>query len=237
MSTKKLIPLEKRSLLGHCRVRIVFSLVLLSALVGCQSANLSDLSPREAASTVNDLRKQADDCLAVFERSRGRDLEALECYAEKNRLTTEIYSSPSLCPNCFYRYGLGLRYLGNYQVTLRGALERRLEETRGKEAEDVRAAISRADSRAKEYYAESNKIFGIYLSSPGFLERDVYRFLAEQHFELGNHEAAVRNLEKYIELVRADASSQALAELERLRRSYQAAWDRARLGEAVERTR
>ncbi|HLU48497.1 MAG TPA: hypothetical protein VK116_10445 [Planctomycetota bacterium] len=205
----------------------------LVVLAGCSTGQKVS-SERAAAANVARLRDEADDCFARFTRSRGSDLEALECFAEKHRQTIEIWSSPSLCPLCYLNYGFGLRLLGKYQYTLREKLQSDLERARASaDVTRLESAIAQADAKMKTYFRESNTILGLYLTAPGNLEPSVYLWLAQQHFELGEHEVAVRNMTSFIDLVRGSASPDELAGYERLRRTYQAAWNRAKLDSAV----
>jgi tetratricopeptide (TPR) repeat protein len=216
-----------RSIAG--RIAVVAALGI--GLAACESSPDSASSVREGAKRVNQLRREAEECFAKFERSNGQQLEYLECFAEKHRQTTEIYPSPQTCPDCYLNYGRGLRALGNYYRVLEEKLEAEILDVSRSEQARYRDAIERAIAKKQNYYSTSNTILEQYLAAFPDRQPIAHFWVAQHGYELGDYDKAVRYLERFAS-ASPELNEVEEKEVERLRNLYKAAKDRADLSRA-----
>ncbi|MEM7232164.1 MAG: hypothetical protein AAF517_08325 [Planctomycetota bacterium] len=196
---------------------ILFSFPAMFAGLGCESGPTS----KGDASTIRQLREEADTCYNRFVNGDGTNYDDLECFVEKHRLSTEVYRDPALCPLCYLNYGFALRERARYFVTLRLAVRRSLESERDATRRgELEAQLKRTNEKIEKDLTRSLENYRIYASQGSIGEPLVFYWGSQQHYELGNYAEAALHLKEYIGRVKESASSEDLAKLNRKLSTY-----------------
>ena len=190
--------------LSHGRafnVPLLFLSAFLSTLgllaAGCATSS----SPGGAAKRVKILREQAEACLTRFRKSEnnpdGVDLEALECYTDKSRQTTEEFFDPSLCPMCSANYGRGLLMLGKYYWSLREKFRQKLSASPAALGPELEQKIARYDVLVNDYMRLALQQFKEYFRAGASIDYRVFQWSMEASFELKNYREALHYLDRW----------------------------------------
>src|SRR5262245_33599234 len=111
----------------------LLALGLFLLFTGCSEPKYAEMSEKDRASKIKDLRQESERQLALYNQSN--DLATLESHADLERESTKV--SPTSCGVCFFRYGAALSRLGKHYKTLALLFERDLKEKELSEDEKV----------------------------------------------------------------------------------------------------
>jgi hypothetical protein len=169
------------------------------AVSGCGQPDIATMSAADKAKRTTELRLEANECYQRFTKSNFDDIEALECYIEKARQTTELHPAPSSCPTCYSIYGFGLHLLGIHYWEKRKEAEAALELAEGAEADRLRRAVADADAKLEEQFRKAADVIEAYISGvsgQGGVSVDprAYEYLSQEYAELGDFRRAIRAL-------------------------------------------
>lgn len=197
---------------------------LVAVSVGCSSNE--PLSEVEKARKIAQLRKQADEQLAIFQQSSGDpggvDVDALLEYVRLQGETTRI--APATCPRCFAGYAAALSRLGLYYEELLRAYEEALETAPPDERPDMETKMERYREKMLESFRQSNNEFNKYYAScrrnneP--IDPETYIWVLRQCEKLKDYYRALHYLDLWVASVRLTPEQERSAE--RLRVSWEA---------------
>ena len=221
-----------RARIANRVLRVPALAVCFAASVSCHpGASVTGLSPKESARRITQLRNEADACLERFKQSRGVALEELECFTEKQYLTTQLQGATD-CPLCYLNYGWGLRLLGDYHRTRLEKIEEMLADASAAEAGALESKASEAREVVEEYFSRSIEMFELYIRTPGRHISDSFLWLSDNSQFLGDYEKAARYLDDYLRLLGNDLPPAERQRLERDLRRYRTLRDQGRVERA-----
>jgi len=150
----------------------------------------------DKARRVAEFRNQAESCLARARSPEGLDLEALRCYYESQKKTTEIFRSAADCPRCYASAGEGAVLMGSYYSELAAAQKRHREETTSAdERSRLNVSIPENDALARQYFREALRFFDDYRQNGDSVDVRVYRRAFRVAMSLEEYQRALHYLD------------------------------------------